>query len=820
MPDKNVTIDSCRVQQEDGGTLVISGWAAFTGDSPRFQVRCGNRSAAFTYNEIPRPDVEQAHPSLAGCRPGFEIRIPGMDKVIGDGADVKVRALCGTSVFRIYRTTAENIKKELGESTLKYLIEKTERRKEDIWIRGWTVSRTGQVSIAALDENGEQISDVRMEYQRRMDLSEVFHVDLSCCTGFEMLIPRSPVKGKTLTVRFSNAYSTQEYRLNLCRFDIENTRAGRAVRLLAGSDPAKNKEIIQKYGLRNFCGYVAEHSLPWGEHYDFYLKNTSASAKMLKEQSRTNLSPAPLISVIAPVDKWDDGTDRLADSLAAQSYGNWELLLAGRSRNDASLAGHLKDRRVRFLIGPGGRGRSAALEALKEAGGEYVVFAEAGSSFAPDALYRYIAVLHPHPETDVIYGDTDHRGTHYEDPLFKPEYDPDFLHSYNYIGLPLLIRKSLLLETIEDMGPGERGQAEQSYEIQMSDILLRCTERTQEIRHIPHVICHLEPEKADSGKNDLAYLKSHLERMGIAADVAETEYPGVANIKYLPSGEPKVSILIPNKDHVDDLDKCLTSVLNKSTWNNLEVIIIENNSTEPETEKYYAQAARDPRVKVVHYKGNFNYSLINNFGSAAASGEYLILLNNDTEVISPDWIENLLGYCAREGTGIAGAKLFYPDDTIQHAGIVTGIGGIAGHIDVGRAKDYAGPLMRNVSARTVSAVTGACMMIKTSVFRQIGGLDPDFAVAFNDVDFCLRAAAEGHKTVYVPGAQLYHFESKSRGLETGPEKAARFAEETALFRSRHRGFLEKGDPYYNPNLTLNGTDGSEKNVYRGEETWE
>lgn len=819
MPDKNVTIDSCRVQQEDGGTLVISGWAAFTGDSPRFQVRCGNRSAAFTYNEIPRPDVEQAHPSLAGCRPGFEIRIPGMDNAIAGGADVKVRALCGTSVFRIYRATAEDIKKELGESTLKYLIEKTERRKEDIWIRGWTVSRTGQVSITAFHENEEKISDVRMEYQRRMDLSEVFHVDLSCCTGFEMLIPRDLIKGKTLTLRFSNEYSIQEYQLNLCRFDIENTRAGRAVRLLTGPDSEKNKEIIQKYGLRNFCGYVAEHSLPWGEHYDFYLRNTSASAKMLKEQSRTNLSPAPLFSVIAPVEKWDAGTDRLADSLAAQSYGNWELLLAGRSRNDASLAGHLKDRRVRFLIVPGSRDRSVALETLKEAEGEYVVFADSCSSFAPDALYRYITVLHPHPETDVIYGDTDHHGTHFEDPLFKPEYDPDFLRSYNYIGLPLLIRKSLLLEVIESMKPGGRGQAEKSFDVQMSDILLRCTERTQEIRHIPHVICHLEPEKADAGKDDLGYLKSHLERMGIAADVTETEYPGVANIKYRPSGEPKVSILIPNKDHVDDLDKCLNSILNKSTWNNLEVIIIENNSTEPETEKYYAQAARDPRVKVVHYKGNFNYSLINNFGSAAATGEYLILLNNDTEVISPDWIECLLGYCAREGTGIAGAKLFYPDDTIQHAGIVTGIGGIAGHIDVGRAKDYAGPLMRNVSARTVSAVTGACMMIKASVFRQIGGLDPDFAVAFNDVDFCLRAAVEGQKTVFVPGAQLYHFESKSRGLETGPEKAARFAEETALFRSRHSGFLEKGDPYYNPNLTLNGTDGSEKNVYRGEETW-
>lgn len=828
MPDKNVTIDSCRVEHENGGTLVISGWAGFTGDSPRFQVRCGNRSAAFTYNEVPRPDVEQAHPSLAGCKPGFEIGIPGMDKVIRDGECVKVRALCGSSVFRIYRATAEDIKKELGESTLKYLIESTERRKDDIWIRGWTVSRAGQAQIAAVGDNEEQIPDVRIEYQRRMDLSEVFHVDLSCCTGFEMLIPRGSVSGKNLILRFSNEFSVQEYKLNLCRFDAENTRAGRAVRLLTGPGSEKNREIIEKYGLRNFCGYLAERSLPWGEHYDFYLKNTSASAKTLKEQSRTNLSPAPLFSVIASVEKWDDRLNALADSLAAQSYGNWELILTGRSKNDGSVSGRLKDRRVRFMICPDGRGRSAAPEAVREAAGEYIVFAEAGSSFAPDALYRYLTVLHPHPETAVIYGDTDHHGTHYEDPLFKPEYDPDFLHSYNYMGLPLLIGRSLLLEVMRDMDSGDHstaasgnaGSENNSFAAQIYDILLRCTERTQEIRHIPHVLCHLEQETDAAPSEDLTCLKRHFERMGISADVTGSEYPGVAAVRYPVSGDPKVSVLIPNKDHVDDLDKCLRSVLDKSTWNNLEVIIIENNSTETETEKYYAQASRDPRVKVVHYKGDFNYSLINNFGSAAATGEYLILLNNDTEVIAPNWIEYLLGYCAREGTGIAGAKLFYPDDTIQHAGIVTGIAGIAGHLDVGRAKDYTGPLMRNVSARRVSAVTGACMMVKTSVYRQIGGLDPDFAVAFNDVDFCLRAAAEGQKTVYVPQAQLYHYESKSRGLETGPEKAARFAKETALFRSRHKGFLEMGDPYYNPNLTLDGTDGSEKNIYRGEETWE
>lgn len=254
---------------------------------------------------------------------------------------------------------------------------------------------------------------------------------------------------------------------------------------------------------------------------------------------------------------------------------------------------------------------------------------------------------------------------------------------------------------------------------------------------------------------------------------------------------------------MEDLDKCITSIEEKSTWKNFEIIVIENNSTEQDTFAYYDQIQlRYPNVQVVYWKKGFNYSAINNYGASFATGDYYVLMNNDIEVITPQWMEYMLGYCQRENTGMVGAKLYYPDDTVQHCGVVIGVGGFAGHILTRTGREDSGYFGRLKAIQDISAVTAACLMIKKTTFDAIDGLDEEFQVALNDVDLCLKVRAHGELVVQNPMVEMYHYESKSRGMEDSKEKHERFKREIARFRTKWADILEKGDPYYNPNLTL------------------
>jgi GT2 family glycosyltransferase len=297
---------------------------------------------------------------------------------------------------------------------------------------------------------------------------------------------------------------------------------------------------------------------------------------------------------------------------------------------------------------------------------------------------------------------------------------------------------------------------------------------------------------------------AHYERCGIEAEKVEkgVDY-GIYHTFFRINGEPLVSVIIPNKDHAKDLDLCIRSVLERASYKNLEFVIIENNSTEKETFSYYKAIQKEfPQVRIVTWEQTFNYSAINNFGASFAKGEYLLFLNNDTEVIEPRLFEELLGFCQREDVGAVGARLLYQDDTIQHAGVVVGFGGIAGHTFIGLHQAENSYFHRAMCAQDYSAVTAACMMTKKSVFQKAGGFTEELAVAFNDIDYCMKVREMGLLVVYAPYALMYHYESKSRGLEDTPEKVARFNREIAVFARRWPKILAEGDPYYNPNLTL------------------
>ena len=326
----------------------------------------------------------------------------------------------------------------------------------------------------------------------------------------------------------------------------------------------------------------------------------------------------------------------------------------------------------------------------------------------------------------------------------------------------------------------------------------------------------LEFEKPDTDTFyglELAYeagrkaVREHYQRLGIDAKVEMTERPGWYRSHVKVQGNPLISVIIPNKDHTDDLELCLFSMTRKSTYRNYEILIVENNSEKEETFEYYKKLPdRYPKARVLTWEKEFNYSAINNFAAKEAKGEYLLFLNNDVEILTPDWMEEMLQNCQQEDVAVVGAKLYYPDDTIQHAGVVLGLGGIAGHIMCRASREDPGYFGRMISVQEISAVTAACMMVKKSDFDAVGGLDETFQVAFNDIDLCMKFRAAGKKIIFTPYAELYHYESKSRGLEDTPEKQFRFDKEVKRFQEKWAQQLEMGDPYYSPNLSVTEGD--------------
>ena len=404
---------------------------------------------------------------------------------------------------------------------------------------------------------------------------------------------------------------------------------------------------------------------------------------------------------------------------------------------------------------------------------DYVVHVPEGAEVMPDTLYECAKLLNRQSDADLIYADEDQQLTpnRYHRPNFKPDYNPDLLRSINYIGEACVIRKSLYQDIVASIDS----------DIGTKEFYLECMERQAVFAHIPRILFHMPCNTEEEQE--------------------------IQHVKYNWDEQPLVSILIPNKDHITELDTCIQSIEDKSEYRNYEFIIIENNSVEEETFAYYEKLeTANPKVRILYYDGDFNYSKINNWGAKYAKGDYILLLNNDTELIAPESLWELLSHAMRPEVGIVGARLYFPDDTIQHAGVIVGYGGVAGHAFLGFDKDNPGYQNRIQCIQDYSAVTAACMMIPKEVFNQVGGLSEDYQVAFNDIDFCLKVRELGYQVVYNPYAEFYHYESKSRGCEDTTEKMIRYQKEVQRFTSRWRQILLKGDPYYNVNLCLDKKD--------------
>ena len=554
------------------------------------------------------------------------------------------------------------------------------------------------------------------------------------------------------------------------------------------------------------------------------LTNTPLFTEEELEAQRTEVFPRSIkFSIVVPLYNTPEKfLHEMIRSVIDQTYADWELCMADGSDEAHGNVERIcrqymrKDLRIKYQRLEENLGISGNTNAcLEMATGDYIGLFDHDDLLHPAALHEVMRAI-CEQDADFIYTDENTFHEKPEDafcPHFKPDYAPDTLRSYNYICHFTVFSRELL----DEVGNFRREfDGSQDY-----DMVLRLTEKASKIVHIPEILyfwrahsgstagdISAKPYTMDAARRALG---EHLDRVGLVGEVEDSSIPSTYRIKYTISGCPKVSIVIPNMDHADTLRTCISSILEKTTYENFEIVIIENNSRKEETFAYYDELKTDPRIQIVTWEGKFNYSAINNFGvREAATGEYILLLNNDIEVITPDWLQEMLMFAQRPDVGAVGAMLYYPDDTIQHAGVVLGIGGVAGHAHKYFPRGDFGYMSRATIAQDLSVVTAACVMLPRTVWDEAGGLDETFEVAFNDVDLCMRIRKAGYLIVWTPYAELYHYESKSRGAEDTPEKKKRFEGEVRRFQARWKSELAAGDPYYNPNLTLVREDFSVK----------
>ena len=576
----------------------------------------------------------------------------------------------------------------------------------------------------------------------------------------------------------------------------------------------KGFRYMKHYGPKEFWIRLHERfepeEVPYGPWYRAYIP----TEETLETQRKQKFDYSPLISIAVPAYQTPvEFLRQMIESLIVQTYSNWELCIVNASPDNEEMQKVLAeysagDSRVRFCNLKENLGIAENTNrAFAMTKGEFVGLLDHDDLLAPNALYEIVKILQDHPQADALYTDEDKVTTELDEhfqPHLKPDFNLDLLRSNNYICHFFVVQKSI----VEKAG-GFRKEFDGAQDY---DFIFRCTENAGEVLHVPEILYHWRTHKASTADNPASKMyafeagkraiEAHLERTGTKGEVSHTQDLGFYRVKYPVQGKPLVSVIIPNKDEKETLQTCLEMLEKNTGYQNFEIIIVENNSTTDEIFRYYKELSGNRKIHLLRWGKEFNYSAINNFAVAHAKGEYLLFLNNDVKSINSDWLEEMLGVCQRPEVGGVGAKLIYPDNTIQHAGCVIGMGGIAGHMFVDMPADRTGYLHKASLLQDMSAVTAACLLMKKEVFEQAGGFTEELAVAFNDVDLCLKVRKNGYLIVYDPYVKLYHMESKTRGAEDSKEKVRRFQTEIEYMRCHWIDILKNGDPCYNKNLSL------------------
>lgn len=810
MENYNFILENIRFYLGESDTVIFNGW--FRDDNPDGRVieaYLDDKKLKIEYKNKQGIEVRQKYLSRAA---NVSEEIYGIVSLPEQWKQAKeLRILTEYQGKRVDSLKIGTAKLAERQNSVEYYVETEQNVDGTLVLTGWALAE-GEVEFELYDGKTKVPVEIRRNYRR--DVLAVFpEVETEYTAGFKIIAPLPKESAVRLVMRCGKQEA--EYvttRKSVLSDEKEPNMLVKAMRyfkrngFLATIDRAKVK--LTKKDTQNAYFY-------WRKKYEI-------KPEEIEAQRAEHFFYEPQFSIVIPLfNTRPKFLKEMIDSIRNQTYPNWELCLADGTGEKSPLIPILKeyaakDSRIRYEVLKENKGISENTNAaIRMAKGDFIVLADHDDIVPANALYECAKALNEDTSIDVIYSDEDKvdmNGKKYFEPHFKSDFNIDLLCSMNYICHLFVVKKELMEQV---------GMLRSEFDgAQDHDFILRCCEKAKNIHHIPKILyhwrCHIDSTAANPESKMYAFeagkkaVAEHYKRIGVPAVVEHGQFYGMYRTKYQWKEQPLISILIPNKDHIEDLQKCMNSIEEKSTYKNYEFIIIENNSTGPETFDYYKEIEKKENVTVLYYKDEFNYSKINNFGVEHANGEYLLLLNNDTEIINPDCLAEMLGYCMREDVGIVGARLYYEDDTIQHAGVVLGFGGIAGHTFIGSSRYDNGYFSRIICAQDYSAVTAACMMTKKSLYQEVGGLTEEFRVAFNDIDYCMKVRETGKLVVYNPAAELYHYESKSRGLEDTPEKVERFNSEVARFIERWNKQLQAGDPYYNPNLSLDKADFSLK----------
>lgn len=685
-------------------------------------------------------------------------------------------------------------------------------------IKGWALALDSK-EVPTLDIHSENVVSEKIKWYPRSDVAAAHKTSASLKMGFDITIEAAnPTDKVSLTFHFGEHTHNESFIPN--ENIAKEPKQPSQMHAFYGK-ARKGLGYLKRNGLKNTLRRIRlEQDKQSDESYQQWItENENWNIDTIKSEIEA-FDYQPVISILMPVynveEKW---LAKCIESVQNQFYPNWELCMADDHSTDASVRPLLEkyaanDSRIKIVFrSENGHISKATNSALEIATGEFIALLDNDDELAPIALYEVVKCLNNNADLDLIYSDEDKidmAGKRF-DPAFKPDWSPDLLLGTNYISHLGVYRRSIM-EKIGGFRVGYEGS--QDY-----DLVLRFTEQTSDkrIAHIPQVLYYwrILPSSTAADQSTKSYafdaglkaVQDAIERRKIEATVNHAAGNGLYDVDYQVLSEELVSVIIPTRNGYDDVKRCVDSIIEKTTYPNYEIVMADNGSNQSEMQDLYTkyQQQLGERFVVESIDIPFNYSRINNLAAKVAKGKYLLFLNNDTEVITPEWMTKMVSFAQFERIGCVGAKLYYPNNTIQHAGVILGMGGAAGHGhhtfprgDFG----YFGKLEINVD---YLAVTAACLMIRAKDFTEIGGFNEELTVAFNDVDLCLKEYEKGHNNVWLHGVELYHFESQSRGYENTPEKQARFEKETKYMEDTWPKYIEN-DPYYNPNLTRVGGD--------------
>lgn len=821
----------CYVNDDNRAYLQIVGWAFLkSGKNKNLQVYINNKQTEMYMKYIDRADVQKMYKDYnINLNSGFVIDVE-FEVENQNECNIGIGFESGQILFEA------NLKEYMEfevEPEIKYYIEQTIYNNEIISIDGWGFAASVidmqkidsvPVELSVINEDGQQETIV-LKRKYRADVNENFGLEKSKKEfGFEVKWKNTQKNKGIYTVVLKGGKTSEKFIVECNKLVDQAREENRKYENFFDMLKNRDEELfiddwhyLVNFGWKKYCDRIKKRFQDTEEVYNVWRKKYIPNARKLKKQRAEKLDYEPCISIIVPTYKTPEKfLKEMIDSVRNQSYENWELCIGDGSVTEDTVKNVVesyqkKDKRIKMLclsenLGIAGNTNAA----LSIATGDYIALLDHDDILAPDALYEVVKWMNEHykDETDVIYTDEDKVSfdlKDYFEPHFKSDYNLDLIRSNNYICHLFVARKSIV-----DQVGGFRKEYDGSQDY---DFILRCIEQSKHVEHVPKVLyhwrCHPGSTAANQESKMYCYeagkraIEDHLKRMGEDdCQVVMTEHLGFYHVIYPIREQKKVSIIIPNKDQKEILERCIESVIQKTDYKNYEIIIVENNSTTNEIFEYYKTIEQRENIRVVIWKDKFNYSAINNFGVRYANGEYLLFLNNDIEVIRENWLSEMLANVQRKEVGIVGAKLLYPDNMVQHAGVIIDMGGIAGHPLSRHPADDCGYFARGIIQQNLNAVTAACMLTKKEVYEKVNGFEEKLAVAFNDIDLCLKVRKAGYLIVYDPEALLYHHESISRGKEDTLEKRNRFEGEVDYMAKKWKDVLEKGDEYYNPNLSL------------------